>query len=29
MASKKQVKKVFDIFDKVYGFNKGLSRLEE
>ena len=29
MASKKQVNKVFDIFDKVYGFNKGLSRLEE
>ena len=28
MASQKQTRKVFALFDKVYGFAKGLGRLE-
>lgn len=29
MATKKQTKKIFELFDKVYGYTKGRSRLEE
>lgn len=29
MADSKQTKKILNLFDKVYGYAKGLSRLEE
>ena len=29
LASRPQTKKILDLFDRVYGYAKGLSRLEE
>ena len=29
MANKQQTEKVYELFDKIYGYDKGLSRLEE